>query len=326
MSSKLILQIAVPVPFRKLYDYLPLPNTLNSQLRPGIRIKIPFGKTVKAGILIRVTSESSVATSRLKPVLEYLDDTPLFDKTMLNWLIWVSQYYHHPLGETLFTALPATMRQAQVIKMPRKHCWQLNPVAQQQDQSEILHRAPKQLALYNFFKQQNSPLTASQLDEHFEQWRPALKQLLHKAVLQEIEAPLLTTLPEAESVTPHEPNAEQQKAIQQILKTSQTFNVSLLDGITGSGKTEVYVNVVAQITAANRQALILIPEIGLTAQLLKRFSERFKKVAVLHSGLNDTERYAVWRAARGYRNRGSYCKSSARLWSRLARLTSAVPS
>jgi len=294
MNPPLILQIAVPVPFRKLFDYLPVNGGDTKHLQPGIRVKIPFGKSQKIGILVSTTEQSEYPVHKLKPAIAYLDETPLFDQQHFAWLLWISQYYHHPIGVTLSTALPTLLRKDKPIKLLQNIHWRTTDNGQAL-KLENLNRAPKQKALMALLKNHHEAASQAFLEDNFENWRPTMLSLEKKQLVEKIV--LKTQTPTTHTITKSnkQANTEQQTAIDAISQNLAEFSVFLLDGVTGSGKTEVYLNSIVNIIKNHQQVLILIPEIGLTPQLLQRFNERFgNSVATMHSGMNDTERYQVW--------------------------------
>jgi len=298
MNTPLILQIAVPVPFRKLFDYLPISEGNSENLRPGIRIKIPFGKSQKIGILVSTSNRSDFPMHKLKPAIAYLDETPQFDQQHFAWLQWISQYYHHPIGMTLSTALPALLKKDKPINLRQANHWQVTP--QGLDTELVnLNRAPKQKALLTLLKNQKEAVDQTFLENNFENWRSTMLSLEKKLLVEKFI--LETQIPTTKSIaqSDKQANAEQQSAIDAISLNLAMFSVFLLDGITGSGKTEVYLNSIVNVINNKQQVLILIPEIGLTPQLLQRFIARFgNSVATMHSGMNDTERYQVWLKAK----------------------------
>jgi len=293
-----VLQIAVPVPFRKLYDYLPLDNQNPKHLKPGIRIKIPFGKTEKVGVLIKVSGHSEYPLNKLKPVCEYLDETPVFDAEHLAWLVWISQYYHHPIGDTLLTALPVYLRKPKPATLPTRICWRISTKGQATD-ADTLKRAKKQQAIFLWLKQQPDWIDAIKINKHFTAWRTSIKGLVDKELVDVSEQKIKPDKIPTKSTKSKTLNKEQQIAVNKVVKQLNQFAVSVVYGVTGSGKTEVYLNIIEQVITKQEQALVLIPEIGLTPQLLQRFSNRFgSQVAVMHSGMNDTERYQIWQNTR----------------------------
>ncbi len=218
MNPPIILRIALPVPLRKVFDYLPInaaPITI------GARVLVPFGNRRLVGILIEIADHSNVPANKLKSILNVLDKTSIFTEHTLSLCQWASQYYHHPIGEVFAAAMPALLRQGKTLT----------------SNDEFL---PKNIT------------------------------------------PKLTL------------NSEQQPALDKI-NQAQGFCPFLLEGITGSGKTEVYLQAIDKLMQQEQQALVLVPEISLTPQTVSRFTARFNvPIAVLHSNLNDKERAEAW--------------------------------
>lgn len=228
--KRLILHVAVPAPLYQTFDYLAPAGCDASQLKPGIRIKIPWRQNQIIGILLAVSETSSVKSTKLKAAIAILDDTPLFSPALLTLIQFAAAYYHYPIGEVFAAALPTLLRQGR--------------------ETEYRH---------------------------------------HDAIFEALPetVPLLTL------------NIAQQHAVKAILKDINIFKAFLLFGVTGSGKTEVYLQVIAEVLAHQKQALILVPEIGLTPQTVMRFQQRFPvNIAVLHSGLTDRERHNAWLQAK----------------------------
>jgi primosomal protein N' (replication factor Y) len=224
-------QVAIDTPLRQLFDY-----RLSEQfaVEPGMRVRVPFGRREVVGVVMRLTADSDVPQDKLREVRAVLDEQPLFDGSGLALLEWAANYYHHPVGEVMATALPKGLRVLR--KRP------LKPTA-------------------------TSPATD------------------RNVLVRESPLPL---------------SAAQQVSLDALQAASGAGNF-LLDGVTGSGKTEVYLQVVAAVLARGGSVLVLCPEIGLTPQLLERFERRFDApIAALHSGLTDAARARAWQsAARG---------------------------
>lgn len=292
----LIIRVAVPSPLRRLFDYLPPKSA--GDVQPGMRVKIPFGRRDIVGVVMELAEGSELERARLKPVKAVLDADSLFSKGLLNVLRWAIRYYHHPAGEVLSTALPIRLRQGEPMRSIEQF-WQVCPELPH-DIDSTLARAPKQLALLKAVRE--SGMLSSQQIKALGFSSALRRQLEQKELLQ------LTELSQQakESFAPdggdqslnHTLNKDQHKAVQKISADLDTFNCFVLDGVTGSGKTEVYIQVMSAVLAAGRQCLVLIPEIGLTPQTIKRFAQRFNcPIAALHSGLNDSERMEAWRQA-----------------------------
>ncbi|MGL4733869.1 MAG: primosomal protein N' [Enterovibrio sp.] len=283
-----IAEVALPVPLHKLFDY-----RLQGQ-RPvvGGRVIVPFGARKLVGVVLALKTSSDFEFAKLKSVLSVLDQQPLWPKPLLELLVWAARYYHYPLGETLHLALPALLRRGKGHTARESYSWQLTALGHN-TAPETLKRAPKQAELLALLHGGPLPETAAQISA------PIIKALHEKGLAEKIiaasSAPWPTTF--ARLQAPKTLSAEQALAVATI-NSRDDFACYLLDGVTGSGKTEVYLNVLEPVLAKGRQALLLVPEIGLTPQLTARFSTRFNvPVITLHSKLNDSERLAAWQAA-----------------------------
>lgn len=298
MESDTILKIALAGPLRGYFDYLP-PEHNGITLTPGCRFEIPFGRSSRVGILISTSSKSSVPTSKLKRALSQLDPTPLLQPSDLRLLKWAADYYEHPLGDVIFHALPLNLRKKPTAAKTSHPGLRLTQVGEALDPDK-LSRAPKQRSVILALQQHPQGLAKSLLMQNHELSPAVLRSLLDKGLVTPCElAP--QPLPSEEA---HQLNPQQQLAVDTVREKLDGFQAYLLNGVTGSGKTEVYLHLVADVLAQGRQALILVPEIGLTPQLLQRFQQRMgHEVAVLHSGLADGEREKVWHAMRQVRQR-----------------------
>ena len=294
-SPPFILRIAIPTPLRRSFDYLP-PKELTTPPPPGVRIRVPFGRGRVVGVLLETDTRSEVPRQRLRPALAVLDDEPVLDAELLSLLRWASAYYQHPIGEVIQQALPALLRQGQPARVPEAVRYRLADAGRTADEA-ALARAPRQRHLLALLQAHPAGLDSAQLGALDFDWRGPMQRLVERGlVTRETETALLPE-PVASPVPGPEPNPEQQAAIDAVPDTG--YHGFLLDGVTGSGKTEVYLRLIERTLAAGRQALVLVPEIGLTPQLLQRFRERLATpVAMLHSGLNDSERLRAWLAAR----------------------------
>lgn len=293
-----ILQVAVPSPLHGSLDYLPPPNCPADALRPGIRVQVPFGKRKTIGVLIQATGQSRIAQRRLRPALSLLDQEPLLAKDLLELSAWACHYYHHPLGEVIATLLPAALRQGQAAQLAGIRAWRVTAAGKNISPAE-LKRAPRQAALLSRLQQSPGGLRSDELTEGEAAWRPALRALMEKGWVEcHIQTTAIATNP-APTQQDFTLNAAQHSALTTVSAALGRFESFVLDGVTGSGKTEVYLQIIRQVIAGGRQALVLVPEIGLTPQLVSRFADRFgHTLAVLHSGLSDRERLQSWLLAR----------------------------
>src|SRR5271167_1737754 len=295
-KGSMILQIALDTPLRRVFDYLP-PGDTTEPPKVGVRVRVPFGRRRLIGILVGVASESSVAHFKLKTALEFLDERPIFDPVTFDLLRWAAAYYHHPIGEVLAAALPVNLRSGQPAASTERS-WSLTERGR--EELELTRsRSPKQRALLRWLGTRSGATTA-QIREFF---KPAqLKALANRGwVAASSLAPGAAESGFAPLGLQHSDvtlTSAQGSSVEAILATLSTFAVHLLYGVTGSGKTEVYLRVIAAAIAAGGQALVLVPEIALTPQLLDRFRRRFSAgVAAVHSGLRDIERRDAWRRA-----------------------------
>lgn len=293
-----VLRIAVPTPLRRLFDYLP-PLTGGPQPQPGMRVQVPFGNRKLVGMLIQVSKNSSLSRDKLKPAYAILDHQPLFTPAVFEILLWAAAYYQHPIGEVFATAIPARLRSANPLHQELE-LWSSSPVNRASDRKS-LDRAPKQKALLDYIELEGDVSAAQCLQAGFS--KQLLRELEKKQVVVRSTRPVpadatFTALKHASDRT-LKLTDEQQIAVDTIAAALSGYSCFLLDGVTGSGKTEVYMHIMQQQLAAAKQCLVLVPEIGLTPQTVTRFEHRFNcRVAALHSGLNDTERFEAWRAAR----------------------------
>lgn len=290
-----ILRIAIPSPLRRIFDYLP-PRQAIAEFIPGQRFLVPFGRSKQVGVLVAVSDRSEVPADKLKPVQKQLDTKPLFDTTVMTLLRWACDYYHHPPGEVFTTALPVLLRQEREAVARGIEYWRLSDSGQALSPDHF-KRAPKQQALYHLLEEYDVGVDATRLDAEMENWRPVMKRLVEKGWVEIDERPCLPS-PLEQTDTPPPLNSAQQQAVDAIGEHLDGFQPLLVEGVTGSGKTEVYLQAIDKVLSAGRQVLVLVPEIGLTPQLLERFRRRFSlPIALLHSGLNDTERLCAWMMA-----------------------------
>jgi primosomal protein N' (replication factor Y) (superfamily II helicase) len=295
-----ILRIAVPSPLRQLFDYMPPAESapaLIERLRPGLRVRVPFGRRELIGVLLEILPDTDIAAAQLKAALEVLDDEPVLPAELLKLLMWSADYYHHALGECLSQALPADLRKGEPL-LANEQRWRLT-VAGKGLPEGALPRARQQSQALAVLLHEGS-LAAADLPR-FEIKREHLRALQEKGLVERFVATALDQ-PAAlknEVEAALQPSGEQAEAIRGVAAGLGAFGVFLLDGVTGSGKTEVYLQLLTEVIARGEQALVLIPEIGLSPQTCARFERRLAApVAVLHSGLNDSERLAAWRRAR----------------------------
>ncbi|MDM3872527.1 primosomal protein N' [Porticoccus sp. W117] len=289
-------QIAVPSPLRRSFDYLP-PVGHSKPLLPGVRVRVPFGRRQVVGVVIGHSGSSEVAASKLKAIAEVLDDQPLLSPTLFELFLWAARYYQHPIGEALLNTLPVLLRKGEPLPDNREQFWCLTTRGKGLP-ADGLKRAPRQQQLLTLLQQRGSAnrllLDAEGIS------RESLRSLLKKELVESAyRDPVVSEQPEENllSEAPLSLYAGQQAVIEQI--ELHGYHSYLLDGETGSGKTEIYLQVIEKALRYGRQALVLVPEISLTPQTVKRFQQRFNRpLAVMHSGLTDRERLHAWEMAR----------------------------
>ncbi|HBH7440275.1 TPA: primosomal protein N', partial [Escherichia coli] len=291
-----VAHVALPVPLPRTFDYL-LPEGMT--VKAGCRVRVPFGKQQeRIGIVVSVSDASELPLNELKAVVEVLDSEPVFTHSVWRLLLWAADYYHHPIGDVLFHALPILLRQGRPAANAPMWYWFATEQGQAVDLNS-LKRSPKQ-------QQALAALRQGKI------WRDQVATLeFNDAALQALRkkglCDLASETPEfsdwrtnyAVSGERLRLNTEQATAVGAIHSAADTFSAWLLAGVTGSGKTEVYLSVLENVLAQGKQALVMVPEIGLTPQTIARFRERFNApVEVLHSGLNDSERLSAWLKAK----------------------------
>ncbi len=291
-----VIQVALPVPLNRLFDYQLKPD----QCRPliGTRVGVTFGQRTAIGIVVSTSENSKLPPERLKPIDAILDNHSLFPASLWRILHWAAKYYHSPLGEVLFQALPVLLRQGKPATSALLWRWFATSSGKAIALESLKGAHKQQQALAALIQQ---PIYRHQIKKMM-LTESVLKALRDKGLAE------LRSLPadihdwhahfsvSGERVSP---NMEQTVSIEAICREDRQFVVWLLFGVTGSGKTEVYCRVLENILLLGKQVLILVPEIGLTPQTISRFSERFNApIDVLHSNLNDSERMAVWLRAR----------------------------
>ena len=292
-----IVQVALAVPLSRFFDYLYPPD-----LTPivGGRVLVPFGSQKRVGIVVDLPASSDVAKEKLKPILDVLDAESLFNSTTWDWLAWSANYYRAALGDVLFQALPVKLRNGESAVKNDRTFWRITDLGKQALESGELKRAKKQIEALNLLLTQDLEKGNNEISSAI--WS-ALKG---KDYVEEIIVPTEQKSWQQALRDNHLVNLDNRLTLnkQQALAFSQLlfqegFNVWLLEGVTGSGKTEIYLQYIEEVLKKGKQVLVLVPEIGLTPQTVRRFQARFNvEIDVLHSNLNDTQRLNVWERAR----------------------------
>jgi primosomal protein N' (replication factor Y) len=298
MSRVAVWRVVLDMPLRRPFDYLPPLEHAGGPIRPGMRVRVPFGRQHLIGVVTEEAAFSVIPPERLKPILEVLDPEPVLDTAMLALLKWAAEYYHHPIGEVFAAALPKALRLGAAASAVRRR-WVASAAGRAAQLRGEPQRAPRQRAMLLHLIEK-AGCSAEELAALAPNARALVRSLVERGWVEALDVPLLApAAPLAEAQAQgFALNAEQASAVEAIGAGLSSFGAYLLHGITGSGKTEVYLHLVARVLAQGRGALILVPEIALTPQLVGRFRERFTApLALLHSGLTDTERLHAWRQA-----------------------------
>ncbi len=297
MNSPSVLIIALPVPLYQRFEYLPAKDLDYKRYKIGTRVRVQFGARKLIGLIVDKAANSSLPINKLKSVTEVLDDEPIFDNDLLSLLFWAADYYQQPIGEVLFTALPAVLRKGKLITPATNTLYKLSA---DQNLDTQLGRAPKQRLITELLSTRPQGLDAEAIAKHIPGWRSAMNALLNKNLVEKTQQEKISESPSTVAATEKlNLNTEQQHAYEELSTKLNKFNCCLLDGVTGSGKTEVYLSLAKDVLAMDKQVLILVPEIGLTPQLLQRIESRLgEKVHLMHSGLNDNERAQTWLATK----------------------------
>ncbi|MCL1057113.1 primosomal protein N' [Shewanella gelidimarina] len=293
----LFVEVALPVPMRQTFSYQ-VPEHIVIVPQKGMRVQVPFGRQQLIGLITAITDTCNLTPKQIKPIVSILDDAPLLPDSLYKLTAWAARYYFCSLGQMLSQAIPVALRKGAESKAATATYWTLTDAGRAADVNQ-LNRAPAQRKLFN-------ALAERDLEQHeitaLELSKAALKALDDKGWITKnsrvvsVDLSWRTQLEMTEE--PHRLNPEQAIAVA-TLTLQSGYHCTLLEGVTGSGKTEVYLALLETILKQGKQALVLVPEIGLTPQTISRFRHRFNvKVSVIHSGLTDNQRLDAWRHAK----------------------------
>ncbi|MCY3839463.1 MAG: primosomal protein N' [Gammaproteobacteria bacterium] len=280
-SQPAVIEVAVPRPLRRTFDYVLAKGARVPA--PGTRVRVPLGRSGVVGIVLDVRDSSP---HQLKMIEQVIDDEPLLPPDLVELARWLAGYYHHPIGDVLKTVMPVKARRGAKAEPVGVVAWQL--AADTSHADTALARAPTQRVTFDRLRQLGS--TADAELAAFGIKRQSLAALLAKELVERT-----TVAPRYETRGSQvEPTREQATAIAAIIGSLGSATTYVLEGVTGSGKTEVYLRVIAEVLRSGKQALVLVPEIALTPQTTARFAERFGATATLHSGMTDPQRFDTW--------------------------------
>jgi len=297
VDTPIILRVAVDAPVSAVFDYLPAVGQAGNPPAPGMRVLVPFGRTRRLGMIVEVAARTEQDPDRLKPVDSLLDPAPLLGAADLAFVLWAAGYYHHAPGEALFSALPTRLRRSSSPLLESgTPGWCLTP----EGRAGIagLTRAPKQALVARLLATSDTGFSSAELKRRLGDCHGVLHALAARGW---VEPCRIASVPQAEGRTSASGpalNPHQRRAVDSVRGALGGFRAFLLEGVTGSGKTEVYIQLLQGLLVAGRQALLLVPEIGLTPQLSQCLTERLDvPMVTLHSALSANERERAWRCA-----------------------------
>jgi len=295
MASELI-DVLVPIPVLEKFSYLPAKGS-RVLPKPGSRVLIPFGRRTLVGIVWKISKLDKSDKRKYKHIKEILDDSPLLDTNALKLAEWSSRYYHYPLGEIISYFFPPSLRKGEEAKFRQAKYLELTSRGEFLDMKS-LEKAPAQKKLITLLQEKHEVSIKSL--KAFGISSVSVKSLIDKGLIRSFSRELspYKQLDDKKSLSPKKLNKEQLLAVSKINAAQDKNTTFLLDGITGSGKTEVYLQAIKEIVCQGKQALILIPEIGLAPQAEERFRDYFgDRVMSFHSAKNDREKLDAWLGA-----------------------------
>ena len=303
-ESARLVRVAVENGADQLFDYA-VPDEFTDQLSPGRRVRVPFGKGNRLAVAFCIEFPKDTNVKHVKYVTEILDPAPLLDSIRLDLARWVAHYYCAPLGATLSAMVPAAVKkQVGIRKVSYVHLTAkaLTPPSEDQPESRLSSRGR---AILEYLKQNTQSteelISVEQITAELNCSKQPLNTLANTGMIEfiqrpEFSKPIFDSLPK-ESPLQFDLNDDQRHVLADAEKIidSEIFSVILLHGVTGSGKTEIYMRCIEKVLKSGRQALVLVPEIALTPQTVNRFTARFGSVAVMHSALSGVQRHQQWR-------------------------------
>ena len=284
--------ISFPISSYQVFTYK-VPNNLKSHLSIGMRVKAPLGSRNVKGIIVDIKKTTNFVGS-IKSIKEMVDDQPVLDKNLWQLIQWLSKYYNCPIGVSAKTVLPNNLSTKYELKT------QLYVKAIKNDQ-ELLNRAKIQKAVYKYLQTKKTLVPVNSLKDYCSNPNDICKELYSKEFVELVKVPILPKLagftfdPIYKDI---QFTKNQSLAIKNIISAidSNNFKSFLLHGVTGSGKTEIYLEAARHVLRKNKTVIILLPEIALTPQIAGRFKAVFgETVAVWHSKLSRPARSWTWK-------------------------------
>ena len=289
-----LLRVAVPIPLADALDYRWTgPGAAPAR---GCRVRVPLGRGERIGVVVDCPRGTAMPPDKIKNVIEAMDVEPILAEELLSTLRWCAEYYHHPIGEVLNQALPVLLRRGRSPVRAPRGAWELTPAGRVQDREALRRRAGRQAEALDMLHRARSVSA--------EDFRKAgvssdvVRRLSVRGWVRRQRSGGRASGSRSRD-RPPELTSEQQRCLDAVAAGPAGYRTYLLQGVTGSGKTEVYMRLMARQLEAGRQSLLLVPEIGLTPQLIGRLQARFaERLAVMHSGLPAGRRLDAWQDAR----------------------------
>lgn len=294
-----VASVALLRPIDTPYSYI-VPDEFAGLLEPGMRITVPFGRRDKPTPAFCLSISEEPWTSTLKPLLNILDQTPVLSPPLLKLGSWIASYYASHLGRTLDLMVPAAAKNHAGAKRVR-YARLTAPSTTSSDATAPA--SPKQARVIELAEAAEAPIRVDELIQSAGCSAAVIRAMEKRGILTIETRTEYATPPGPSQFAPppaFELNIEQRAAISQIAAAvdSSVFSVQVLFGVTGSGKTEVYIAAIERAIEQGRQAIMLVPEIALTTQTVRRLEKRFDRVATLHSAMTDAVRARMWQAVR----------------------------
>ncbi len=283
-----IYQIALPVPMRRCFDY-----RSTTPLAAGQRVRVNMAGRELIGVVMGEAGELNYDAAKIKPIQSLVDDSPLLTAQHLALCHWVARYYHHAIGEVIARSVPVLARKGEPLQLETETVWQCTDMGRSIDIPAIA-RAKKQQQAMQLLQGNNEPLLASYLKEQGVA-TATLKALSDKGWVERLEVEQRAHSRYQSAQLPAL-TEEQYTVVEGV--TESRVGVHLIDGVTGSGKTEIYIRLIQRVIEQGKQALVLVPEIGLTPQLLDRIARRIDApVVTYHSHNSDKQQWQSWQFA-----------------------------
>ena len=289
-------RVALDVPLSALFDYRATAVTSDDI---GRRVLVPFGRKIAVGVIVELMNTTGLATHRIRRVLSVQRDVPPLPEDVLQLLKFGSDYYHHPLGAVILNSLPTRLRRRHAIELVVSARYILTAAGRNVDAATLPARAKLKRELLTSLRHANAGVGEGSLYAIAPRARAVLKTLVESGWIERVldtPVPYPAPIVPPTSISGRMLTAEQRSAIASVRESCEGFMPWLLLGVTGSGKTEVYLQLMADTLAQGKQTLLLVPEINLTPQLEALVRARFPATHIvsLHSGLNESERLRGW--------------------------------